>query len=263
MAFAVKRPRPLGSLWRDDSGTVFLEFLVVLVPLWGFFLALVQLALIAHADLLVRHAADSAARSAVVVLPDDPRQYGGAPEMTLDRGRIGLSELTDVLGQVSGSLGSAAASIIGPVSEGAVANVGRSRLNTIRMAAHVPLMPLAPLGVRYEPNPSVAKSLSQPRSLLSAIYYQPFAVSVTFPGFQGEYPADAEVTVRVTYAYACTVPLARKLLCQGFAQLDTKEDLGGAFLALAEGIVGGRFKGIQHETTLLIHDAPYEYRPPT
>ncbi|MGD8825034.1 MAG: hypothetical protein PVI24_08655, partial [Myxococcales bacterium] len=67
------------ALAEDCSGVVFTEFLVAFVPLWIFFLCLVQLAWVARADLIVKHAADSAARSAAVVLPDDPDEYGGEP----------------------------------------------------------------------------------------------------------------------------------------------------------------------------------------
>ncbi len=57
----MRRPRRSEALLVDQRGTVFLEFLVVFVPLWTFFLSLVQLALISHANLIVKHAADAAA----------------------------------------------------------------------------------------------------------------------------------------------------------------------------------------------------------
>ncbi len=47
---------------------------------------------------------------------------------------------------------------------------------------------------------------------------------------------------------------------QIFPDLEAKEELGEAFFPLAQSVVGGRFRSLQHETTLLIHDAPYEYR---
>jgi hypothetical protein len=89
---------------------------------------------------------------------------------------------------------------------------------------------------------------------VSALYYQPFALAVTFPGLQDGVANGSEITVRVTYAYQCTVPLARRILCRAFG------DLAEAFFPLAQSFVGGRFRGLQHETTLMIHDAPYEYR---
>jgi hypothetical protein len=84
---------------------------------------------------------------------------------------------------------------------------------------------------------------------------------VTFPGLTGAEATEPEITVRVTYAYQCTVPIARNLLCVGFGSLRAKPGFDQAFFPFAQSFVGGRFKRLQHETTLLIHDAPYQYRP--
>ena len=256
-------PRSLARpLHADLRGVVFLEFLIAFVPVWTFFLCLVQLAFITHANLMVKHSADSAARSAVVVLPDDPNEYGGEAEMSVDRGRVTASDISRALGRVGSALRSSRSSdaIESAFSEETLANLGRSRLNTIRLAAHIPLMPLAPMNVGRDHQPSIAKAIGGERKLLSALYYQPFALSVTFPGLKDGVAAGPEITVRVTYAYQCTVPLARRILCRAFHDLEAKEELGEAFFPLAQSVVGGRFRSLQHETTLLIHDAPYEYR---
>ncbi|MGB3052199.1 MAG: TadE family protein [Polyangiales bacterium] len=252
-----------GRLFTDKRGVVFLEFLIAFVPMWTFFLCVLQLAFVAHANLMVRHSADSAARSAVVVLPDDPNEYGGEPEMSVDRNPVTASDLERVLGRIGVVMGEhpSADGVLMALSQETLLNLGRSRLNTIRLAAHIPLMPLAPVNVGRDPQPSIGKAIGNERKLLSALYYQPFALAVTFPGLQGGEAIGPEVTVRVTYAYQCTVPLARRILCQGLADIDGKEDLGEAFFPLAQSFVGGRFRGLRHETTLMIHDAPYEYRP--
>lgn len=262
MGHAVTRTMPdSSSLLTDKRGVVFLEFLVSFVPMWTFFLSVLQLAFIAHANLMVKHSADSAARAAVVVLPDDPNEYGGEAEMSLDRNPVTASGLGAALGQIGSAVRgrSSEAGLLRAFSQKALANVGRSRLNTIRLAAHTPLMPLAPVNVGRDSHPSVGKAIGSERKLLSALYYQPFALAVTFPGLRGVVATEPEITVRVTYAYQCTVPLARTILCQSFADLDAKEELGEAFLPLAQSLVGGRFRGLQHDTTLLIQDAPYEY----
>jgi len=252
-----------GALFADERGVVFLEFLIAFVPMWTFFLCVLQLAFIGHADLMVKHSADSAARSAVVVLPDDPNEYGGEAEMSVGRNPISAADLGVALGQIGSTLRVRAgeAGLLAAFSQGALVNLGRSRLNTIRLAAHMPLMPLAPVNVGRDLQPSIGKAIGSPRKLVSALYYQPFALAVTFPGLQGVVAREPEITVRVTYAYQCTVPLARRILCQSFSDLDAKEELGEAFLPLVQSLVGGRFRGLQHETTLLIQDAPYEYRP--
>jgi len=251
-------------LWllADQRGVVFLEFLIAFVPMWTFFLCVLQLSFIAHANLMVMHAADSAARSAVVVLPDDPNEYGGEPQLSVDRNPVTGSELEGALGRLGSALQGrpSARTVVSAFADQTLANLGRSRLNTIRLAAHIPLMPLAPVNVGRDSEPSIGKAIGSERKLLSSLYYQPFALAVTFPGLQGSMATGSEITVRVTYAYQCTVPLVRRLLCQAFADLDATEELSQVFFPPAQSFVGGRFRSIQHETTLMIHDAPYEYR---
>jgi len=239
-----------------------LEFLIAFVPLWTFFLCLVQLAFITQANLMVKHSADAAARSAVVVLPDDPNEYGGEPEMSVARNPMTASDIARALASLGSGLrnGSSTSAFTSAFSNEAVANFGRSRLNTIRLAAHIPLMPLAPVNVGSDPKPSLEKSIGGTRKLVSALYYQPFALSVTFPGLQESSANGPEITVRVTYAYQCTVPLARRILCQASSELRAIEALDEGFFPMARSFVGGRFRALEHETTLMIQDAPYEYR---
>ncbi len=62
----------------ETRGAVYVEFLIAFLPLFSFFLCLVQLAMLQTANLIVKHAAVVATRAAVVILPDDPNRYGGA-----------------------------------------------------------------------------------------------------------------------------------------------------------------------------------------
>ena len=62
---------------RSQAGGVYVEFLIAFLPVFFFFLGLVQLAFVQVANLVVKHAATKAVRAAVVVLPDDPQYYGG------------------------------------------------------------------------------------------------------------------------------------------------------------------------------------------
>ena len=64
------------SLARDARGVVLLEFVIALLPVLVLFLSALQLALLGAARLVVEHAAIAAARSAAVVLDDDPARYG-------------------------------------------------------------------------------------------------------------------------------------------------------------------------------------------
>ncbi|MGC4093353.1 MAG: hypothetical protein QM756_36765 [Polyangiaceae bacterium] len=67
------------SLSADTRGAIFVEQLIAFLPLLFFFLASWQLIELCAADLILKRAASVAARAAVVVLPDDPMFYGGAP----------------------------------------------------------------------------------------------------------------------------------------------------------------------------------------
>jgi len=59
-------------------GAVYVEFLVAFMPIFVFFMALVQFGFVQTANLVVKHAAVTGVRAASVVLPDDPTFYEGA-----------------------------------------------------------------------------------------------------------------------------------------------------------------------------------------
>ena len=67
------------GIFRATRGAVYVEFLIAFLPVFFFFLSLVQLMFVQTANLVVKHAAVKAARAAVVVLHDDPKFYGGVP----------------------------------------------------------------------------------------------------------------------------------------------------------------------------------------
>jgi Flp pilus assembly protein TadG len=61
----------------DCRGAIIVEQLIVFLPVLFFVLVTGQVIEICTGAILLRHAAFCAARAAVVVLPDDPRRYGG------------------------------------------------------------------------------------------------------------------------------------------------------------------------------------------
>ncbi|MDB4944464.1 MAG: hypothetical protein JWP97_3998 [Labilithrix sp.] len=63
------------SLVRDTRGAVYVEFLIAFMPVFVFFLCLLQLALLFSARLAVEHAAMTGARAAAVVFGDEPGPY--------------------------------------------------------------------------------------------------------------------------------------------------------------------------------------------
>ncbi|MFT3774694.1 MAG: hypothetical protein QM820_55795 [Minicystis sp.] len=78
MEAAVKRDdTDLRHARRSTAGAVYVEFLIAFLPVFFFFLSLVQLIFVQTASIITKHAAVKAVRAAVVVLPDDPMYYGG------------------------------------------------------------------------------------------------------------------------------------------------------------------------------------------
>jgi hypothetical protein len=76
------------KLERDEGGAVFVEFLISFLPVYVFFLCLIQSALLYSARLVTEHAATNAARAAAVVIGDRPSEYGNEPLNSLqERGR--------------------------------------------------------------------------------------------------------------------------------------------------------------------------------
>lgn len=75
-AFANRSLQRSHSCVADQRGAVFLEFLIVFLPVLTFFLCIVQLGLLYSYRLVTEHAAMNAARSAAVVVGDDKRKYG-------------------------------------------------------------------------------------------------------------------------------------------------------------------------------------------
>ena len=214
----------------DERGVAYVEFLVAVIPVWTLALSAFQLSLISAANLVVKHAADSAARSASVVLTDDPSEYAGEPKRS-----------------VAGS-------------PRAPAHRSRSRLETIELAARVPLLPFSPRGVGLGARPTLESAISSMRTLGAALL-RPSEVAVTFAGVDRGLVSGPEATVRVTYAFECLVPIARRLLCHGRDTLLGEQELPQAASRLPLTLDESRYRFLTHQTTLLIHDAPYEYRP--
>ena len=77
---------------RGTEGAVYVEFLIAFLPLFVLFMSLVQLAFVQVANIVTKHAAITAARAAIVVLPDDPGFYEGAKVNTATGKRLELIE---------------------------------------------------------------------------------------------------------------------------------------------------------------------------
>ena len=275
------------SLKSDTRAAVYVEFLVVFMPVFTLWLGMTQIGMLFAGDVIVQHAADAAARSAIVVLPDDPARYGGpeeSPKNTIDWSDSGSSEDSDPSGL---------AGILGGLRD-AVPMTGDARLNTIRRAAYKPLLGISPTPSQIgnlDSSQNVRSAVGgAPTRLVTGIVYNLAAVSVTFPSAPGAsgvqvdgiqtfpYTRDAarterSLTTRVTYMFHCSVPFAAELMCdtpmglgrqssEGFHELSgamVPVIGGGGVLGLLSGLLGSRYRILRRESTLLYQGAEYLY----
>jgi hypothetical protein len=202
-----------GRLRNDERGVAYTEFLIAFMPLLIFVLGITQLALIAQASLAVQHAANAAVRSAVVVLDDDPARYDGTPRRSLDQDGRGSGGSSGVL------------SFIG--APGGLPRRGDARTRDIRLAAYVPLLAIAPgrqqiLSTRQRRTVQGAVGTADlGRSAFGLLYVLGSTGVVVGTGGRVRFGEGEDVTVRVTHAYPCLVPLAARVLCDSFIELQT------------------------------------------
>ncbi len=211
------------TLARDDRGATYVEFLIAFIPVFILFLGMIQGALLYGANLAVSHAATSAARSAVVVLPDDPRLYDDEPVNVVDYSGTGgatgdaIAMFLDGMGLAGGAPPAAGSS-------------GSQRLSAIRSAASIPLLSVSPSYEQLVGDADVYKAVGGSpgsRAATGAALYNRAAVSVTFPTrpggrtFRSRFGPDEDVTVRVTYMFHCGVPVASWYMCDDYLSLRT------------------------------------------
>jgi hypothetical protein len=173
-------------------GTTSIEMLMCFLILVTVWFGLAQLSLVGVGRLVVQHAAHRAARSAIVILDDDPEEYEKAPR-----------------GLISGEK-------------------GEPRLAAIRKAAYAPLSILAPpvtnlaemaLGRGGTLKGAISTDLT---SAGWAALYNPIAAAVTLErdGAPAElFDAAEPVTAHVAYLFHCRVPLVARLICTSYPEL--------------------------------------------
>jgi hypothetical protein len=249
----------------DARGVVLVEFLIAFIPVFVLFLAIVQLALIAAAQLIVRHAAYAAARSATVVLDDDPRFYAGAARGSLSAGR---DPDADWERRFARRFDARTPADPGVSADGA-------RMAAIRRAAHAKLAAIVPDAVfaasalARTRQSSVADALgARPASRLALAFsgYAAASTALTFPDAPGSsrlqtdaVAAQGELTLRVTHLFACLVPFVSWLLCSRLTWDPRGEQLagGGAQPDMNEGLRELRFAPRAHEQRALTAGIPF------
>ena len=266
-----------------DRGAVYVEFIIAFFPLFLMFLAICQQALLATAEAIVRHAAYMGVRSAIVVLEDKPKNFDDAPCGSLSLGDpakvTGIEDLVTVIGIATTSdatdLGriaySQARAAIMPGNATEELQAG-ARMVPIRTAAETPLIVLAPSALENgSQDNSLARAIatSGGSQLNFALQYTKAATAVTLHDNAEDIalakdPVDmnAPVTVRVTYAYHCTVPVVRALMCRSLSRLTNANPLMAQTANALPPLVSAdaRFKLLTATATLPNQGASYYAR---
>ena len=194
---------------RQITGAVYVEFLIVIIPLLILMFSLMQMSLFLSAGILTRLAALKAARSAMVILGDDHEKA----DYMESRNQVG--------GDGSGI----------EAYRSAKDGEKKTRYQTIRKAARAPLIPVSPsidsLGAS-----SVEESLriAGPLGILAALVdkdWTYYAVGLGFVNGKDEYvssmrPGDG-IRVRVVYLYPCFVPIGKSFACHAYGDLPSDD----------------------------------------
>ncbi|HKY34864.1 MAG TPA: hypothetical protein VJN18_02890 [Polyangiaceae bacterium] len=272
---------------RDERGAVYVEFLLAFLPLFVLFLALCQIALLVAGKVVVRHAAFAAARSAIVVLDDEPLYYGDAPRGVLSETKS-VEPTPPAAGGLANALSSLATSLVPETGAAATPVTQRgARMRAIRGAALRPLSAIAPSAEAFLGGTGATLAdavIRDPEEAKGfATVYADAAALVTLHRAAGVHELAAEpilhntpITVRVTYLQLCGVPLVRNLICHQLGSLlDASTMLPGgkptptlrerlaragapAWLEAAAD-PAARFMAFEAEVTLPNQGALYEY----
>ncbi len=194
-------------LAQSERGAVYVEFIIAFIPMFIFFLGMLQLAFMESGQLIVSMAAQKAVRAAVVQL-DNPKVClsGGSQE------------------RQNPFLGSG-----GATAPGAGRTSGNEVMDKIRAAAYLPLATLGPPAHSYPFLGNVLSGLNfageqTTRMLLGYFAYGPGAAAVWLmdevgnlvepAALRASLSGDHLITVHVHYVFPCIVPLARHIMCR-------------------------------------------------
>jgi hypothetical protein len=245
------------DITRDRRGAVYVEFLLVFLPVFLLFLCILELGFLYTGRLVAQHAATRAARAAVVIIDDDPAFYGGEA-----RGSVNPNGTTSDPSAVEAFLDGSG------YGSGASIPRGSARFRDIRSAASIPLLAVAPSAAQLDDDDSVrnAIGLGPARAMTGAQRYNEAALAITFPtapganSYRTTFAEDELITVRVTYLMHCSVPLVPVLMCDETSGLDLSgEEEAQMDLGFLAGIANPRFQVVRAETTLRNQWADYLY----
>lgn len=206
---------------KGQRGIATIETLLALFPLLFLFLGIIQLAFFQIGRLVVQHAATRAARSAIVVLDDDPQFYNGAP-----RGNLiseGTEEDEGGFGSQLQELNAEYAALLQEHSVPAGA-----RLKALRAPAYHALAVLASMPGEGGLSGSVL------RLAYGRFVYAPLLSSITLhrssDGPAIEQTAKKEdLIVKVSFLMPCNIPMVSALMCTSAAEITKATGEGTEF----------------------------------
>lgn len=214
-----------------ERGVVMLEMLLCLMPVMVMFMATVQASFLSVAHLMVRHAAQRGARTAIVVLEEDPKYFGDSP-----RGHLGLPDASQSRSQGQSTFPNLSEKFDEIID--ALIDREPTRINAIRTAIYLPMALIGPGG------------------MATGVVYNLVATAVTFPQAPksemprtNDYGPTDEITVRVTYLFQCEIPIASFFMCDKLYEIETGlpiNDAIGASGALLGGNVDDAVRQAQH-----------------
>lgn len=85
------------GLAKATRGAVYVEFLIAFLPMFCFFLCLVQFCFLEIGSIMVKHAAEMTARAAIVVIHDDPKYYGSQPGQVSGKRKQDIQAAADAI----------------------------------------------------------------------------------------------------------------------------------------------------------------------
>ena len=207
------------------------------------------------ARLVVRHAAQRAVRSAVVVLEDAPSRFDDTAQ-----GEVTYHDTSSRRGNDTLQFLQGIGDVLGvelPVSDvqRMLSSEAGPRLAAIQRAAYMPLSTLAPspaallqtFGLSGDSLGSGNSNLMQ--FVVGLLLYNRAAAMVTLRKPDGSVancvgPTE-DVTVRVTYLYFCTMPIVSTFMCDSLMKLSGLDQLDDASKNAYESISGGGLQGVQ------------------
>jgi hypothetical protein len=208
----------------SQRGAVYVEFLIIFLPILLFFLFIMHISFLYAGKIGLLHAAGRTARSAVVILDDDPDRYDGQERRNLTfSGNCGQYSPATMMGK----LATAASAGTAPPAGNANCD-GGPRAAAVRSVAAAAMAPYAPAIHRLVLSNAGGGMAG---NAVGKLIYGAVATAVTFPTAPGQtqfrtsFGENDQVTVRVSFLQICPIPIASLFMCDRVSSLESGIDV--------------------------------------